>query len=169
VSTWRLSGPKWNRVALGEIKITEISLRKQRMVSVMEGEADNEIARVKQTVRNYVDGVVGLEFQKGEDAWDPEGLKISYDAQRKKLHTVTILETRPNLSPEEIESARKMVSQRGTIQTVDRTGDAASVKLLWHYARGGETREITDYILLLRISDEWKIVAKVFNESLLSS
>ena len=133
----------------------------------MERVADSEIERVKQTVRNYVEGVAGFDFQKGEDAWDPGGLKISYDAQREKLHAVTIVETRPNLSPQEIESARKMVSQNGTIQAVDRTGNAASVKLLWHYERGGEAREITDYILLLRINDEWKIVAKVFDDRLL--
>lgn len=133
----------------------------------MENGADNEIERVKQTVRNYVDGVVDFDFQKGESAWDLDGLKISYDPQRKKLQNVTILETRPNLSAEEIESARKNVSQNGTIQAVDRTGDAASVKLLWHYERGGEAREITDYILLLRINGEWKIVAKVFDDRVL--
>ncbi len=133
----------------------------------MESGAGEEIERVKQTVQNYVDGVVGFDFQKGESAWIPDGLKICYDTQKKKLHTVTILETRSDLSPEEIESGRKKVSQSGTIQAVDRTGDAASVKLLWHYEGEGEAREITDYILLLRINDEWKIVAKVFDDRVL--
>jgi hypothetical protein len=127
----------------------------------MDSGTDNEIENVKQTVQDYVDGVVNFQFQKCEDAWAPDGLEISYDADRKKLHTVTILETRSNLSQEDIEAANSKISQGGTIQKVDRTGDAAAVKLVWHYEREGVAQEITDYILLLRIDDEWKIVAKV--------
>jgi hypothetical protein len=59
---------------------------------------------------------------------------------------------------------KNRVSQRGTIVSAERTGDAASVKLIWQYEKDGEEREITDYILLLRIEHDWKIVAKVFDE-----
>lgn len=124
----------------------------------------DEIDRVKDAVRAYVVGVVNFDFPKGENAWHPEGLKISYNSEKRKLACLTISQTKPNLSQDEIESMKNRVSQRGTIVSAERTGDAASVKLIWQYEKDGEEREITDYILLLRIEHDWKIVAKVFDE-----
>lgn len=124
----------------------------------------NELDRVKGTVQAYIDGVVEFDFPKGESAWHPDGLKISYDSENQELRGFTISQTKPNLSPDEIELIKTKVSQKGTIVSAERTGDAASVKLVWHYEREGIKKEITDYILLLRINDDWKIVTKVFNE-----
>ncbi|MHA1909817.1 MAG: nuclear transport factor 2 family protein [Candidatus Thorarchaeota archaeon] len=123
----------------------------------------DEIERVKDAVRIYVDGVIEFNFSKGESAWHPEGLKLSYDQENQKLVGYTISQTKPNLNQDEIEVMRKRVSQSGTIISVDRSGDAASVKLRWDYEKDEEKLEITDYILLLRINDEWKIVAKVYD------
>jgi hypothetical protein len=58
---------------------------------------------------------------------------------------------------------KKRISQSGTIVSAEYTGDAATVKLVWNYRKEGVEKEITDYILLLKINDNWKIVAKVFN------
>jgi len=124
----------------------------------------NEIKRVKDAVQTYVDGVVEFNFSKGESPWHPDGLKISYDSENQKLMGLTISQTRPNLNKDEIEAMKKRVSQRGTIISADVTGETASVKLVWNYKRDGEENEITDYILLLRIAGDWKIVAKVFNQ-----
>ncbi|MGY5876106.1 MAG: nuclear transport factor 2 family protein [Candidatus Thorarchaeota archaeon] len=124
----------------------------------------DEIERVKDTVRAYVEGVVDFDFTKGENAWHPEGLKLSYNRENQKLTGYTISQTRPNLSQDDIEVMKTKVSQKGTILFADRSGDAATVKLEWHYEKDGDRREITDYILLLRIEDEWKIVAKVYDE-----
>jgi hypothetical protein len=76
---------------------------------------------------------------------------------------LTISQTRPDLSEDEIEMMKRRVSQKGTIVSAELTGDAASVKLVWNYNRDGVEREITDYILLLKIEEDWKIVAKVSN------
>ncbi|TFH09252.1 MAG: hypothetical protein E4H14_04785 [Candidatus Thorarchaeota archaeon] len=124
----------------------------------------DELDRVRDTVQAYIDGVVEFDFPKGESAWHPYGLKISFDSEKQKLRGFTISQTRPNLSHDEIELMKTKVSQKGTIISVERTGDAASVKLVWQYEREGMEKEITDYILLLRINADWKIVAKVFNE-----
>ncbi len=125
----------------------------------------DEIERVKDAVRAYIDGVVEFDFPKGESAWHPEGLKISFNQEKQKLTRYTISQTRPNLTQDGIEVVKKRVSQSGTIVSVDRTGNAASVKLVWQYEREGDKKEITDYTLLLRINDEWKIVAKVHYDS----
>lgn len=123
-----------------------------------------ELERVKETVRDYVDGVVEFNFPKGESAWHPEGLKISYDSDNQRLTGLTISQTRPSLNEGEIEVMKKRISQKGTIVSAERTGDAASVKLVWNYNRDGVEGEITDYILLLKVEGNWKIVAKVFNQ-----
>ncbi len=120
----------------------------------------DEIEGVKDAIQAYVDGVVEFDFPKGESTWHPEGLKISFNQEKQKLTRYTISQTRPNLTQDEIDVMKTKVSQRGTIVSVDRTGNAAFVKLVWQYERDGEKRDITDYILLLRISDEWKIVSK---------
>ncbi len=124
----------------------------------------NELERIKETILTYVNGVVEFDFSKAENSWHPEGLKISYEKENQNLSKRTILETRPNLDNDEIELMKKRVSQKGTIISVDVTGIAASVKLVWNYRNAEEAREITDYILLLKIDDDWKIVAKVFNQ-----
>ena len=123
-----------------------------------------ELDRVKDTVQAYIDGVVEFDFQKGESAWHPEGLKILYDSENQKLNGYTISQTRPNLSNDEIKSMKKRISQSGTIVSAEHTGDVATVKLVWNYKKDGVGQEITDYILLLKINDAWKIVAKVFNQ-----
>ena len=130
-------------------------------------EIPDDVNMVKEAVSTYVEGVVDFHFEKGESPWHRDGVKISYNDEEKKLHKRSILETRPDLDAAQIEQIRKEISQKGTIVSVDVTGVAASVKLVWDYERGDEKREITDYILLLKIENEWKIVGKVFNELVL--
>ncbi|MGY5878725.1 MAG: nuclear transport factor 2 family protein [Candidatus Thorarchaeota archaeon] len=124
----------------------------------------SEIERVKEAVRAYVDGVVEFNFSKGENAWHPKGLKISYDSESQQLKQYTISETRPDLTADEIEVMKQRISQKGTILSAEYSGDAASVKLVWNFKKDEVEKEITDYILLLRIDGDWKIVAKVFNQ-----
>lgn len=124
----------------------------------------SELERVKDAVSRYVDGVVEFDFAKGESAWHPEGLKISYDSETKKLKGLTISQTRPNRSQDEIEAMKKRISQKGTIISAELDRDAACVKLVWIYKKEGVEKQITDYILLLKIEGDWKIVAKVFNQ-----
>jgi hypothetical protein len=131
--------------------------------------SEKAIEEIKQTVRNYIDGVVEFNFELGESAWHPDGLKIALESQGNNLSTKTIRQTRPNLSPEEIDSARKQIKQRGRIESVDTTGNAASVRLVWNFEREGLTKRITDYILLLKGADGWRIVGKVFDEEKLGN
>ena len=121
----------------------------------------DETKRIEATVMEYVSGVFDFDFQRAEQAWHKDGLKITFDTERKELVTKTIIETRPDLSPDQIELIRSKILQRSNIESVDRTGNAANVKLVWSSERDGTIHEYTDYILLLNLVDEWKIVAKV--------
>jgi hypothetical protein len=121
----------------------------------------DEIKNIKAAVMEYVEGVAEFDFPKGVKPWHPDGLKFSYDPKEGKLVRETILESKPDLSDEQIEQARKVVHQRGTIESVDCTGTIAAVKLLWVSERKGSRQEFTDHILLLKIQDDWKIVSKV--------
>jgi hypothetical protein len=116
---------------------------------------------IKAIVMEYVEGVAEFDFPKSMDPWHPDGLKFSYDSNEGKLVRETILESRPDLSDEQIGQTRKVIHQQGTIESVDCTGTIASVKLLWVSERQGTHHEFTDYILLLKIQNEWKIVSKV--------
>lgn len=58
---------------------------------------------------------------------------------------------------------KSKISQQGNIESVDRSGNAATVKLVWLSERDGNVHEYTDYILLLNTGDGWKIVAKIFD------
>ena len=122
-----------------------------------------EEERIKDTVHSYVSGVVEFNFDKGESAWHPDGLKISLDS-KGGLVTRTILDTRPDLSQDDIERVKEEVSQNGTIESIDLTGIAANVKLVWQFEKDGERKRITDYVLLLKGLDGWRIVGKISNE-----
>ncbi len=121
----------------------------------------NETDEIERIVMEYVSGVVDFDFQRAENAWHKDGLKITFDKERNELVTETIIETRPDLSPDQIELIKSKISQKSNIESVDRTGNAANVKLVWLSERDGNIHEYTDYILLLNLENEWKIVAKV--------
>ena len=123
----------------------------------------HEIEQIKESVMEYVEGVVEFDFKKGMNPWHKDGLKISYNPVKKELVRETILQTKPNLTEAEIVQAKTRISSKGNIVYVDRAGNAAAVKLIWLSEQEGVFRETTDYILLLRIDDAWKIVSKVFH------
>jgi len=122
-----------------------------------------ELERIKASVMEYVEGVVEWDLEKGLHPWHPDGLKISYDSEKRELVRKTILQTKPDLTPEEIEQVKTKHSESGTILSVDTTGNTAFVKLVWLSKTATTLRETIDYILLLKIEDEWKIVSKVFH------
>lgn len=122
------------------------------------------VEMVKKVVFDYVNGVVDFDFQLGESAWHPQGLKLSLDSDKNQIIAKTILQTRPSLDLDEIEEVKEKISQEGAIESVDVTGDTASVKLVWDFKKEGNRKKITDYILLLNCCKGWKIVGKISNE-----
>ncbi|UCE11035.1 MAG: nuclear transport factor 2 family protein [Candidatus Thorarchaeota archaeon] len=131
----------------------------------MSSSCSSDIEAVEEAVMTYVEGIVDFQFDKAESPWHQDGVKISYNAEAKTLNKKTIGETRPNLDQSQIGQMMKRVTQQGRIESSDVTGNAAFVKLVWDFQKDGEKKEITDYILLLKIDGEWKIVGKAFNET----
>ena len=129
----------------------------------MSNQEQLELERIKASVMEYVEGVVEWDLEKGLHPWHPDGLKISYDSEKRELVRKTILQTKPDLTPEDIEQVKTKLSESGTILSVDTTGNTAFVKLAWLSKTATTLRETIDYILLLKIEDEWKIVSKVFH------
>ena len=117
--------------------------------------------QIRHTIMTYVNGVINFDFNQGESAWHPDGVKISSDNGDDGLILKTILDTRPDIQAEDIERIKSSISQKGWIESVDYSGIAAAVRLEWISSRQNVEQRFTDFILLLKIHDEWKIVAKV--------
>ncbi|MHA1882698.1 MAG: hypothetical protein ACTSUO_06595 [Candidatus Thorarchaeota archaeon] len=66
-------------------------------VGIMVIDGSDELERIKITVMEYVEGVVNFDFQRAENAWHQDGLKITFDSERNELVRETITETRPDM------------------------------------------------------------------------
>ncbi len=133
------------------------------MVDTLTHVEQDEIDKIHACIMEYVQGVVEFDFEKGMKPWHSDGLKISYDSKNGELVRETILQSRPNLTQNEIEQAKSTITQKGTIESIDSTGSAAGAKLVWTSKTATTFRKYTDYILLLKIEGEWLIVSKVFH------
>ena len=121
----------------------------------MEETERKEQARIEETILNYVKGVQEFSFEKAEGSWHPQGLKIFYDSEKESLKTITMLQSRPSSKPP------KNLVQTAEILHIDVFDTAASVKLKWLQKRGEESRIFVDFISLIKIETEWKIVSKI--------
>ncbi|MHA1217590.1 MAG: nuclear transport factor 2 family protein [Candidatus Heimdallarchaeaceae archaeon] len=123
----------------------------------MDVNKEEEKKRINYTIRMYVEGVSGFDFEKAENSWHPQGLKLFYDSDSDTLETITMLQSRPSAQP------LVRIQQTAEIESIDVFGEAACVKLKW-LVEGTEKKRISiDYISLLKIKNEWKIVSKIYD------
>ena len=120
--------------------------------------------KIRQTIMTYVNGVINFDFNQGESAWHPDGVKISYSTEDDTLIFNNILDTRPNLRAEDILRIKSEISHEWCIESVEFYKSVAAVKLVWTSEREGIKQVYTDFILLLQIQGNWKIVAKVSHQ-----
>jgi len=123
----------------------------------MEETYQEENEDIERTVQKYIDGVVQFNIDLAEEAWHPEGVKISYNELENKLEFITIIQSRPKEKPSGI------ISYHTEIKEINRVGQAASVELQWIQKRNGSKMIYTDFISLLKIKNQWKIVSKVYD------
>jgi hypothetical protein len=121
----------------------------------MEEKERNEKTRIKETILNYVEGVQEFNFEKAESSWHSQGLKISYDSETESLSTITMVQSKPSSKPP------KDLIQTAEILNIDVFDNAASVKMKWFQKRGDRSRIFIDYVSLIKIQNDWKIVAKI--------
>ncbi|MHA1198018.1 MAG: nuclear transport factor 2 family protein [Candidatus Heimdallarchaeaceae archaeon] len=123
----------------------------------MEGKQTKEKERIEDAILVYVEGVQEFNFDKAESSWHSKGVKIFYNESKASLDMVTMLQSRPDGKPV------GEISQRAEIKEINRVGQAATVLLQWFLEKNGSKAVITDFISLLQINNQWKIVAKVFD------
>lgn len=126
----------------------------------MNHDKENEKEAIKISIQEYIDGVIERNFSKAEKPWHPEGVKIFVDSDNK-LNKLTMIQSKPKDSELRDKSIRLSLEQSGSVENIEYTGNAAIVKVKWFEKRDNKKREYTDYISLLKIKKEWKIVSKI--------
>ncbi|MCE7739885.1 MAG: nuclear transport factor 2 family protein [Candidatus Heimdallarchaeota archaeon] len=121
----------------------------------MEVNEREEAERIKLTIQSYVEGVAEFNFEKAENSWHTRGVKIYYDSDSDSLKTITMLQSRPSSKPS------IAIKQTAEIESLDIFGQAACVKLKWSVEREEKKRICVDYVSLIKIKKDWKIVSKI--------
>jgi len=121
----------------------------------MEVNETKEAERIKLTIQSYMEGVAKFNFEKAENSWHPQGLKIYYDSKSDSLKTITMLQSRP------LDKPSTAIKQTAEIESLDIFGHAACVKLKWSMEREGIKKICVDYVSLIKIKKNWKIVSKI--------
>ncbi len=123
----------------------------------MEESKRESIEKIRTAIHNYVEGVINFDFVKAKETWHSHSVKQYYNSFQDKLEKITMIQSRPD------GKQKGEIKQTAEIKEVDATGDAAIVKLEWDQERDDTRIKFIDYISLLKIKIEWKIVAKIFN------
>jgi hypothetical protein len=117
------------------------------------GQALNEEASVRATVEIYLHGLKFNDVESFRKAFYPEA-KLFFVRKNGELGQLTQEQWYKGFAA----NAGKEEQGELRIAAVDITGKAASVKVIETYPDS----TYTDYVSLLRLGDEWKIVNKVF-------
>jgi protease I len=123
------------------------------MASASRTQANPEDAAVRQVVQHYLHGLKHNDVESLKKAFYPEAklLFLKKDGQLGQL-------TQEQWYKGFAASAGKEEAGDLSITAVDITANAASVKVEEVY----DTSKYTDYLSLLKISGEWKIVNKIY-------
>ena len=112
---------------------------------------------ITQTIMKYVNAVVVGTHQDAVDAWHIKGKRITYDENEEKV----IFQPSPANSMFSSYKPNPEVKQDAKIVLIEITRSIASVKLRWNVRFGSLQKICTDYLLLLKSKEGWKIVGKV--------
>ncbi len=121
----------------------------------MEENYRKELDNIEEIVQDYIDGVIEFNFEKAEKSWHPEGVKIHFDKTNGSLEKLTLVQSRPKEKPQ------GKISQQAEIKEINRVGKAATVLLQWYQEKEDKKTIFTDFLSLLRMNNQWKIVAKI--------
>jgi hypothetical protein len=121
-----------------------------------------EIDAIRRRIQEYIDGVVERNFPKAENTWYPEEVKIYADSDGK-LNRITMIQSIPKDEETASKSKSSLLEQSGTIRNIEQKENATIAKVKWLENRDNKKRKFTDYISLLKINKEWKIVSKIFH------
>ena len=123
----------------------------------------NEILQIQETLESYIEGVIHGKYSKIVIAWHMNGNRMFVDSESNTI----LFENSPAHHEYENYKPRPGVQQSAFIEAIDITGTAASVRLKWTLETPSGTIICTDYLLLLKAQEVWKIVTKVSHKELL--
>ncbi|MHA1975288.1 MAG: nuclear transport factor 2 family protein [Candidatus Hodarchaeales archaeon] len=120
---------------------------------------DNEkdLQRIKETVELYFAGVIEGNYSKIIRAWHKEGNRLLIDSNSNDI----VFQNSPSNNEYAKLKPNPQIMQKATIEAIDVTGTAASVRLKWLIESSNRKLTCTDYLLLLKERNTWKIVTKV--------
>jgi len=123
------------------------------VAAAVAGQAPNEETSVRATLEAYLHGLKFNDVESFRKAFYPEA-KLFFVRKNGDLGQLTQEQWYKGFAA----NAGKEEQGELRIATVDITGKAASVKVIETYPDS----TYTDYVSLLKLGDEWKIVNKVF-------
>ncbi len=115
----------------------------------------NASESVRAVVNTYIAGYLQAEREWVLNAFHEETRLFSVD--QGKLEKTLMTEWLSNM--EERKKRGDVRSANSRIENIDVSNNAASVKVILTFQK----YQFTDYLSLLRIGDEWKVVGKIYN------
>ena len=116
-------------------------------------QAPADLAAARVPLENYIQGHATGNGEFMRKAFHTDAKVMSFRDGKLASMTAEEFASRFNGKPAADEAQRKR-----RIEAVEITGNAGSAKIVLHYP----TVTYTDYMSLLKVGDEWKIVNKVF-------
>ena len=112
---------------------------------------DTELDLVKKTLSYYLDGGTNNDFNTLQKAFHKDArMKYIRQGTYHDVNAIEFFKTRVKPGPKQ--------NRKTSIKSVNIAGNAASAVLEIEY----ETFSFTDYMNLLKIDSEWKVVNKIF-------
>lgn len=111
---------------------------------------DADYSQVEQTLRYYLDGGTNNDFETLKKAFHENATMKFVGAEYKEVNALDFFEKGIKPGPAQNRKTR--------ITSIDIMGNAASARLEAEYP----TFTFIDYMSLLKIDGEWKIVSKIF-------
>ena len=111
----------------------------------------SDIQSIEKTINHYFDGMINHDAESVENAFHPTAImKWNEEGKYMEVNAVQALSDYLN-SNEPVETKTKIVA-------INVVGDAANVQLELEY----ETFYFVDFMHLMKIEEEWKIVSKTY-------
>ncbi|MFL1895193.1 nuclear transport factor 2 family protein [Aquimarina sp. 2-A2] len=134
------------------MKTTKLALILCMLVSSYAVAQNVEHALVEQTISYYLDGGTNNDFELLKKAFhETATMKFVRKGEYKEVNALEFFEKAITPGPKQNRTAK--------IITIDISGNAAQAKLTIEYP----TFYFMDYMNLLKIDGEWKVVSKIFN------
>lgn len=106
---------------------------------------------IEKTINHYLDGMINHNAESFEKAFHPTAImRWNDDAKYTEVNAVQALS--------EYVNANATVKTKTSIVAINIVGDAANVQLELEY----ETFYFVDFMQLMKIEEEWKIVSKTY-------